>query len=526
MPSQPLLKVFSLKITDLYLKNQRLIGWCLLAISFAAGIVTIYMGAFVDEADNLVVGSLMVQRYALYRDVFSHHFPFPYYWMAMVIGLFGESILIARLSVLAFQTTVFALGMRLSGDEVTAGVLALLWSVFRSFYRGNMVLYQNFSGPALLLIFILLIAIFQQRTTPGWKHWIAIGLACAIAIGSDPLSVYPVAMALVFLLFKKPIWGLKTGLVIGGIFSLYAGYLLITDNIQAFWDNAVLFNSQIYNKYKYANPIRTRELYHFIVSGLEIGDKVWLNFDPFRKLLLDYAYLDTWFYTGFLYRFAIIAASLFLALRKQFRAAAFTYLFAASLLIIGKWDFHGQPFILVSLFVVSVLITQEWWHGAERKWLRIVQVVVGVIALVFIGGVSLRLVNAVYQSRDAYREASQFTNYRLTAADVKEFTCNQPDVYLAHYPGGTYIHWFTGMKPVSRYVYMWPWVAEVATDEVIEALDQEQVLAIVMLHDETIWDLYQMPVYLQPVYAYVGQNYYNVSAGVYISPALYEICSK
>ena len=73
-----------------------------------------------DEADNLVVGLLLTRGYVLYRDVFSHHFPFPYYWVAAIVSLFGKSIFAVRLSVWLFQIVSFGIAMKLSGFGVEA----------------------------------------------------------------------------------------------------------------------------------------------------------------------------------------------------------------------------------------------------------------------------------------------------------------------------------------------------------------------------------------------------------------------
>lgn len=509
----------------LYPRNHKIVGLVLLAISFGVGIITLYKGEFSDEADNLVAGSLILQGCALYRDVFSHHFPFPYYWVAIVIGLFGKSILIARLSVLAFQTVIFALGMKLSSNYWLVGITAIIWSVVRSFYKGNMVLYNSFAGAALLLILIAILAILQQRTSPDWKHWLTIGLFSVISILSDPLSVYAIAIAIVFLFTKKPVWGMKVSLIIGGVLLLYVGYLFVAGNIQAFWNNAILFNSQVYAKYIYTNPLRIGDLYNMTVNGLEIANKIWLNFNPLKPISDGYTQLDRWFFTGFIYRFSIIATALFLALRKQFRAAAFIYLFAASTLTINKWDFHEQPFIMISLVAISALVTNEWWRDTSNKFLRTTQIVVGVIVLVTTMWLCLRLTENIFNNINIYREV-RFDGFKKEAANIQELTCHQPGVLLAHYPAGTYYYWFSGMKPVSKYVFMWPWVAEVGLDDVIYELSQRQTLAVVVRQECLIWEKYDTKVYLRPLDEFLEVNYHKVAEGIYLSPALYLRCSK
>lgn len=120
--------------------NRKHVGLTLLVVFFGLDLATLYWGQFGDEADNLVVGSLLQRDYVLYRDLFSHHFPFPYYWMAAVVSFFGKSILSARLSLLIFQAVSLALAMRLTGEYVLIGIHALIWSIVKPFYLGNMLL--------------------------------------------------------------------------------------------------------------------------------------------------------------------------------------------------------------------------------------------------------------------------------------------------------------------------------------------------------------------------------------------------
>lgn len=506
-----------------YVRDRKLAGWLLLLASFGIGLLTLYKGDFGDEADNLVVGALIVRGYALYGDVFSHHFPFPYYWVALVIGLLGKSIVIARLSLLAFQTGALALGMRLSGDHLMVGVFAILWSIMRSFYRGNMILYNAFAGTALVVIAIIVLAILQQRVTPNWKHWLTIGIFCTIAFLSDPLSVYAVAIALALLFTKRPAWGMSAGLVFIGSLSLYAGYLLVTGHAHAFWESAVLFNSQIYARYLNAGPLRLDELFSVVIRGLEIADPVWLDTNPFRPITGIYTDLDRWFFTGFLYRFSIIAAVLFLALRKQYRATIFLYLFAASTVIINKWGFRGQPFVMIALTAVSALITHEWWRDTSSRHMRTVQITTGAMVLVATGWLSLRLTTDIYNNLASYNDA-QFATFEQESAYIRKLSCDQPDVLLAHYPFGSYYYWFTDMKPVSKYVFMWPWVAEVGLDAVIHELDQKQALAIVVRQEGVVWGLYDTKEFLRPLDEYLAANYQEVADGVYVSPALHAQC--
>ncbi len=310
--------------------NPEIISWCLLALSFGIGLITLGRGQFGDEADNLVVASLILKGSVLYRDVFSHHFPFPYYWMALIIGIFGQSIVAARLSLLVFQTLGFGIGMRLGGDCLSVSIAAIIWSLLRSFYNGNMVIYSSFCAPALMVIMVLVLAILGDRVIPGWKHWFVIGLFTVIAFLSDPLSIYAIMLMLVFLFSKRLLWGTRTSLVIGAGLILCVAYFSASGSLRAFWNHAVLFNAKVYNNYRLATPFRFVDLFNIIIGGLGITDTKWLRLNPFRQITEGANILDQWLFTGFLYRFAVIMSSLLLVPEKAI-SCRFVFIFVFSL---------------------------------------------------------------------------------------------------------------------------------------------------------------------------------------------------
>lgn len=505
-------------------KQKRTIGLALLAISLGIGAVTLYKGAFSDEADNLVVGSLLLRGYVLYRDIFSHHFPFAYYWSAFITALVGKSIIILRLSLLVFQVGVFALAMRLTREYLILGLAAFLWGLFRSFYRGNMILYNAFAAPALVFVFISVVTIIQQRPSFRPWHYLSLGLFCLIAFLADPLSIYAILVALLFITYQCPRLGLQTALVLGGGIGLYFGYLLLSNSLGSFWENAIYFNAEVYGRYLHTNPMRLREWLNMVIKGLEIADKGWWQLDPLKPIVTG-AELDRWLFTGGLYRCAILVATLFLTFSKKFRAAAFLYLYAASTLVISKGDFRGQPFIMLSLTAVAALALGEWWPDLGRVALNRTKFALSAIVLALTLWTCLRFAGDILHNARSFGP-TQFAEFVEEAARIQELTCHQPHVSLGRYPGGIYPYWFTDMEPVSKYVFMWPWVADVGLDDVIEELAQEGTLAIVIREERLIWGQYDTKVYLRPLDEFLRANYQQVEEGVYLSPALHLACSQ
>jgi hypothetical protein len=511
------------------LKNKRSrdrFGWILLLVAFLIGCSTLAVGNFKDEGDNLITGMLLLRGYSLYDDLFQNHFPFAYYWAAAVIGLVGKSILAVRLSVWVFQIVSFAIAMKLSRFVLPLSLLSLVWGIIRHIYSGNMILYHAFSSVSLVVVFAIVLAVLLRTVNANWKHSLTIGFFATVAVLNDPLTVYAVGIALVFLLVTNPKHGLMAALFTGIGLASYMGWLLVSGTLQGFVDQAILFNAQVFSKYKDTNPVRFRTILEQAIKGLEIWDPAWLNFDPFQPI--PYNGSDHWLFTGFLYRFAIIVASLFLLLQKDFRAASFLYLFACATLLNNVKGFRAAPFILLALLAASAVMTGAWWRKENRSTATArLHLALGALIWLMVIWLGLRVVaHTLIHDRDrllAYDHP--FANQEAMGAAIKELACGQPDVLLAHYPGTAYALWFADMKPVSRFIFMFPWEAEVFLDEVIGALDQDGVSAIVLIRDTAVWG-HQVQDYLRPLLEYLDANYVTINDITWISPHLAAQCQE
>ncbi|MEW5939866.1 MAG: hypothetical protein AB1750_09415 [Chloroflexota bacterium] len=507
-------------------KNRAWIGWGLLAMSLLLGLLTLYWGEFVDEADNLVVGSLLLQGRVLYRDVFSHHFPFAYYWMAGVVALAGKSIFAARFSVLLFQVASFALLMRLTQKHLLLGLTALMWSIARPFYLGHMVLYPSFGGVALLAVFLVSFFILEGTLLPTWQHWLTIGAYSLIAFLSNPLSAYAIGITLIFLFVRKPAWGLKAGSVIGAGLALSFGALVVSDSLQAFWQDVVVFNSQVYNKYTDAHPFRVFDLFTYGLTGLGLPYGHWFDFNPFKPIQdIIYAQIDAWFFTGFLYRLGVMFAALLLLLQRKFSAGIYLYAFATAVVAIAKVTFHAQPFTLVALTTLSALAINEFPLPISKPVPAALVRAARVLMILMTLWLGIRLSQQIILERQNLAYDKNFAAYEKQAANLQKLSCSNPDVRLAFYPAGVYQYWFSGLQPASKYIFMWPWVAEVGQDEMIREL-QGQEFVIVVVRENLVWESYNSLDYLRPLIDYLEANYRKVSKEIYVSPALFETCPQ
>lgn len=500
-------------------------GWSILFIAFGLGCLSIYRGSFSDEGDNFTIGLLIAGGKALYRDVFSHHFPFPYYYAAIVTKVFGTSIFFLRLSVWVFQVLAVAVSIGLTGYHKSLGLALLIWSIIRPFYLGNMFLYDAFCAGGMVVVFALTLAILLGHRQPDWKYFAVFGLFGSVSILSDPLLIYALGVAILLILVKNIRFGILAACFTGVYLAVYASYLFATGSTHAFFQDAYLFNSQVYGKYRYTATLRFKDLWLLSVRGLGISEPSWWILDPMKPIGYAFMQFDTWLFTGFIYRLSCIIAAIYLFLQKKYHSSVFVYVFAAALLLVYKGYFHAQPFVLVALIVIVGIITQEWWSQALSLPLRYTYIVTAVLFAATILWVSVR---SIAYSVENWREvlpSTSFVNITNDAKRIRTLACGQKDVYLIHYPDGTYTYWFTNIPPASRYIFMWPWVADVGLSQSIEDIRSHPLVIIIRSPDFVLWNTYNTKEYLRPFDQVLEKEYIRVSPGAFVSPELAKRCN-
>jgi hypothetical protein len=507
-------------ITD---KKKIIIACLLLLSTVLISLPTLNNGSFGDEFDTLAAAKLMTKGNILYRDIFSHHFPFSYYWTTLMFEMFGVSVTVARLSLVLLQLIVFFSLILLTKLWIELGVVSLIWGVLRVFYFGNMVIYPSFSAFFILAFCVLGLHALSLEKDPPWYYWLVMSFFAVLAFINDPLSVHPAVIIGIFLLIKNYRYGLRFGLYFGGFLSLFLLTFLMAGVFPDFLEGAFRFNSEYYGKYAWTDPIRVKELVRQIGTLLDLFQKKWFTFDPMRPFPADVTAVDQWFFTGFFYRLSIYLCVAVLACKKKWLSGVAVYVLAASIHVMKTKGFYAQPFNLYALFcfvfLISTLIQDRKDKEAYRK-----PIAIGGIALVIIfSWLSLRAIWTNYIKPENDYENS-WAIYTPNVDLFNTLSCGLEDVKLAAYPGETVYYWFTDLEPVDGYLFMWPWVADYALDDVIETLSDPEIKAIVLSPNEgQIWG-YEVKDFLSPLHEFVTQNYVSYNGVVFLSPALKEVC--
>ena len=479
-------------------------GFALLATSFLIGLTKVYFGRFVDEAEVITFGWLISQGDVLYRDIFSHHFPLPYYWAAMVVNIFGNSFAAVRISVLLLQVGLFAVSMRITKYYLAIATTSVAWNLINQFHRGQEAIYATFEGIFISVALFLILWILVKSPKVSAGILVLIGSLLGLALLTDPLMIYPIGIALLGLLVsglnypKGKRWrvGLRhlilAALSAAVVIGVYGLYLFYSDTISEFYREAIWFNSEIYSKYVDANPNRLSAIQHNLFSGINILDSRWMRelspflpMEAYRSVKLENENLySSWIFASFLFRLSILACSLGLVLNRKIAAGIFLYVYSGTLLVREDDGLYAIAFTLVSLFAAfyllfelrkpSYLYETRQSHTNKGTTLLRMSRVGWVSLLILIGGMqawsAVRGGYFIVNNPRAFANSNHVWQYLKFGKDIRQLGCNQEGLELGVYPINPIVHFVTGIPPVSKYVWMYPWVAEIGQDELIAEL--------------------------------------------------------
>jgi hypothetical protein len=536
-------------------------GYALLAIAFLVGLTKVYFGRFVDEADNITVGWLLSEGYNLYRDVFSHHFPFPYYWVAGVVSLFGNSFAAIRISLLLLQVGLLAAGMRLTGFYLPAGLAALAWNLINQFHRGQEAIYPVFEGLFMLAAFMVVFALLLRRIEAQAGSLVFTGVLLGLAVLCDPLMIYPAGVALAGVYasgtassggrqMRLLSWeGLRRLLIVGAaagfMVSVFALHLLVSGAGPAFYRSAIWFNAEIYAKYVDASPLRVDRIIANLASGLKILNPRWVEYTspfipltPYRSVSLnEEAIYVSWIFSGLLFRLSVLACVLGLVLKRKTAAGAFLYVFAAALLVRADDGFYTIGFTLISLFASAYLLTALGRPiqpapdappaTAPSPYQRVFGAAwTGLLVVIALMQAWSSLRGGFFLASHPWELANSrhIKMYERLGDEIKLLACSTDEVELSVFPVNPIVNFVTGVPPASRYTFMYPWVAEIGQKRLISELRANES-AVVWINTNRKLGAPDSPVvYMAETLSFLNENYIPVSEDLWVSPQLFQSC--
>jgi hypothetical protein len=339
---------------------------------------------------------------------------------------------------------------------------------------------------------------------------------------------------------RRLIW---TGAAAGLILGVYLAYLLVSGTFQDFYRDAVWFNAVIYDQYTDGSPNRFGTIFFQLFSGLNLFNPQWAkHVSPFIQLGINrnsFANEDlyySWIFSSLLFRLSILLCALGLLLKRKYLPAIFLYVFAAALLTRAETSWHAVPFIWLSLFAGAYFIVNfskiPKLDFSKKSWARVVDrispaVWVPVFA-VFLLMYSWSAAAGAYFLIDNHAALNDhhFVNRLVRFGDqLRSLSCNQDDLRVLIYPYNPMVYFVTQIPPASKYMFMHPWVAQVAMPELIPELGQQNSTIIEVKTEKTVWQQYAVKDYLADLITYLDQNYQQVNDTLWMSKSLAKQCA-
>jgi hypothetical protein len=469
---------------------------------------------FVDEGSNLNLAACVLKGLHLYRDLFENHFPFPVYLSAGLIYFTGASLPLVRLAVLLIDAAMFVAVMRVSRLTFAIGFAAAVWAFVSPYYFGNLLLYDNLAMMGGLALGAVCFAALTRGLPASRGMFVLLAVAGFVSTMSNPFFALVTVIALGALSFAPGIprtFVVKVVITIAVPIAAYFAYLAATGALGYFYAYTIVFNTTTYPKYATISilPLITHQL-----LLLDIFNPHWrVSWDPLRFNPIAFSPIfDYWVFSGLFYRVDALLACLLFGLRRDYRTAAFVYVFTAALPLRGDELFHAAPFVLFCFFLAGILIQEA--VSLAPPWKVMILTVCGVptVLLVFSG--------ARYVSQHAFQ--SDFDALIAEADLIRQAAQSHSDVRLGHYPDGNYMYYLTGFRPVSKFVDFYPWVAEIGRSEEDSNLARTPSVVLVMDISNSVWR-YRNYDTLRSEIAYANKYLVKEKVGsltVFVSPPL------
>jgi hypothetical protein len=423
-----------------------------LSLSFFIAIFFIerlFMSNF-DENDHLAAAYLMTQGRLLYRDIFSHHFPLPYYLTYLFTPLWSpnspsQTATVFRLSVLFVYLISYFLvviGFKSSRSRLSFSFWIVLLSLFFTQYHGNLVLSETYSAIFISAIsWIVLPQIINWEKTSSYL----LSLLCLFltaAIWTQPLLV--VLLPLPFLLSPKNRRQVLILLIILNSLPLFL--LSINHQLRDFIQQGIVFNFKVYP--------------NFFVDDLPPGNKF---FQTILYFLRNEVFLSTHLGSSYqLFQF-ILHLSFYLFLLLVFKTKNRRHLIALLLIFLSTRIrevkiIPGQPFnfgIYPFLCLASISFSLVLNYFFKSRLLF------SFILFIFILPPLFTNFWPIFKnSLDPAYNYHVFWSYRQKRADLID-NLTQPEDKILVYPHDVDLYALSRRQPPNRFLYWFPWIDSV-----------------------------------------------------------------
>jgi 4-amino-4-deoxy-L-arabinose transferase-like glycosyltransferase len=179
------------------MKTSRIVAfWVLIGLFLIAHLAPHAGWLHVDEWNNMTCAWLVAQGWVPYRDFFTHHPPFPYWFAAPAVRLFGPATETFRYTLMFFYILALVAlyrANRRSAQPFSFGLFVLFVALGHGLYWGHLYLYDGFLAFLLLMIFYEFWR-YDESHRLRWSDWVVIALAVFASLGSGLIAAFPLTL--------------------------------------------------------------------------------------------------------------------------------------------------------------------------------------------------------------------------------------------------------------------------------------------------------------------------------------------
>lgn len=443
------------------MKYKKILFLCSILFFIGTSFVVKHFMTNFDEGDHLAAVYRMQHGQLLYSDIFSHHFPFPYYFTFLFSSFWSNANPVRTISIFRMQLTFLYLvcfaGLFITFSSLKIKKIFSLWillfSTFYYVYLGHLVLSETFYGLAILgICWICLDLYFSKKHLAGRQFWLFVAFIF-LGFWSQPFTL-PLLLIVPFLSEQKD--KLKNTIQASLVLSIPVILFAITRQLASFLEQAIWFNFAVYPKY-YNDPL------------LDSGTK-----NTFIEMVRNQIILLTNLSLPFsLFQFILsISAILFLAYLFKTKNYKFALSFALLLFATRFREVKitpGQPFnfgifpylAVCSVFVLLPLVTSFF----KQKFLTPI-----FLASLFF--------SSIYGTVPILKQSSQLDyNYHVFWSPKQNIgdliqKLTKSDEKILIYPHEVELYYFAKRLPPDRFLYWFPWI------DSVPKYRQERILAL------------------------------------------------
>jgi hypothetical protein len=212
------------------------------------------------------------------------------------------------------------------------------------------------------------------------------------------------------------------------------------------------------------------------------------------------------------------------------KPAIFQYVYFSCLIARCSTGIHAIPLALSSIFIANYFIV-SWRQLSQFKFAHSkIYASIHQIGLYFITGILIFLQACLilntchfyYHNPDFLSYKTSFGQIEAMASKLSRLSCNLPSVKLGVFPAEPYLYAFTKMKPMSKYIYYWPWVAEIARNEVLSHMETDTAIVYLFVPGN-IWGI-SYSTFLGDLYRYLASHYTYIGDNCFATPILLSNC--